>query len=209
MEKRTVEDRLREEYFDLLPEIRIVAEELDATVRHALLPIARGLQRHERMVVNSRIKSCESAIEKLRRQQLSRRFEPAKIESYSLRALKDLTAARVMVFPRVHVDAVDEVLRRDSFKHWELDPFREGRELGFKYVGYCTANSRIRCEYQILPLLVGLFWEVEHTAIYKPSPELSGLARSFEIQEKTDGVLRALQDFEDEFLRQLEQGNVS
>ena len=39
MSGRTIEDRLREQYFALLPEITRVAEELEARMRHCLLPM--------------------------------------------------------------------------------------------------------------------------------------------------------------------------
>jgi len=48
-------------------------------------------------------------------------------------------------------------------------------------------------------MLTALFWEVEHTAIYKPSPILKGVARSLEMQQRTTEVLKALQAFEEEF----------
>jgi hypothetical protein len=48
-------------------------------------------------------------------------------------------------------------------------------------------------------MLTALFWEVEHTAIYKPSPNLKGVARSLEMQQRTTEVLKALQAFEEEF----------
>ena len=38
--ERTVEDRLREEYFDLLPEIHRVADRLEAEIRYLMLPIS-------------------------------------------------------------------------------------------------------------------------------------------------------------------------
>jgi hypothetical protein len=53
-------------------------------------------------------------------------------------------------------------------------------------------------------LLVGLFWEVEHAAIYKPSPSLRGVEKSAAMQSKTAAVLAALRDFEEEFDRQLD-----
>jgi len=47
MDERTVEDRLREEHFDLLPDVRRVVEELESEVRHFLLPIYLKLDRFE------------------------------------------------------------------------------------------------------------------------------------------------------------------
>ena len=84
MAGRTVEDRLREEYFGLLPDARRVLEELEAEVRHALLPISSRLDRYERLVVTSRIKDCESALEALRRRQEGATFDPDRVQSYTL-----------------------------------------------------------------------------------------------------------------------------
>jgi hypothetical protein len=74
--------------------------------------------------------------------------------------------------------------------------------LGFKYSGLLEqASKRVSGEYQIVSMLVGLFWEVEHSAIYKPAPELRGATRSLPMQERTQGVLRSLAAFEEEFER--------
>jgi len=69
MDQRTAEDYLRDEYFALLPRIRETAEEIEAEVRYLLVPLLRGREQHERIVVKSRIKECESAITSLRRRQ--------------------------------------------------------------------------------------------------------------------------------------------
>ena len=57
--------------------------------------------------------------------------------------------------------------------------------IALKYFGYGRASDRIRAEYQIVPMLAALFWEVEHSVIYKPSPGLKGVARSLEMQQRT------------------------
>lgn len=99
MPERTVTDWLREEYFDLLPSVRRVAEELEAEVRHRLLPISLTLDKHERLVVTSRIKDCESAVEALRRRREGATFDSGQASSYTLTALPDLAGARVLCFP--------------------------------------------------------------------------------------------------------------
>lgn len=76
-----------------------------------------------------------------------------------------------------------------------------GETLAFKYHGLCRANDRITGEYQIVSMLTGLFWEVEHSAIYKPTPRLGGITRSLTMQERTSDVHRALWAFEQEFER--------
>lgn len=86
MVERSVEDRLREEYFELLPDIRRVAEHIEAKVKYCLLPISRNLDKYERLGVTSRIKDCESAIDALRRrpQAEGRTFDRTRPEKYTL-----------------------------------------------------------------------------------------------------------------------------
>ena len=67
MPERKIEDRLREEYFDLLPIIRRIAWQIEAEIRYITLPILHDLKNYEQLVVKSRIKECESAIETFRR----------------------------------------------------------------------------------------------------------------------------------------------
>jgi hypothetical protein len=99
MPERTPEDRLREEYFDLLPEIRRVAENLEAQVRYHILPIKRDLHRFEQITVKCRIKEGDSAVDSLRRRQEGRIFDLQRPQSYSLLGLKDLAGVRVLAFP--------------------------------------------------------------------------------------------------------------
>jgi ppGpp synthetase/RelA/SpoT-type nucleotidyltranferase len=199
--ERTPEDRLREQYFDLLPEIRNVTENLEAEVRHGVLPIFRTLHRGEQIVVKSRIKECERAVDSLRRRQESRIFVPERVEEYTLLELKDLAGVRVLAFPRARRTELNEVLR-GIFPRWDRDPFRDDPQetLGYKYSGFIREVSEtVSGEYQIVSMLVGLFWEVEHSAIYKS--ELRGATRSLPMQERTQEVLSSLAAFEEEFER--------
>ena len=91
-----------------------------------------------------------------------------------------------------------------AFHQWVADPVLDdaGKILARKYYGYCgDASRRIAGEYQIVPVLTGLFWNVEHSAIYKPSPELKGVAQSLSMQKRSKDVLKALSAFEEEFER--------
>ena len=198
---RTPEDLLREEYFDLLPEVRKASEEIDARVRHTLIPVSRSLERWERLIITSRVKSCESAIDKLRRQQQGGIFDPELPGAYTMRGLKDLAGVRVMVFPHTRIDEIQSRLTTRAFKSWTADPFGEGPALGLKFVGACFRGSKIQCELQVVRLLTGLFWEVEHNTLYKPAPELKGIERDKVVRRRMIDVLRALQLFEDEFVR--------
>lgn len=73
----------------------------------------------------------------------------------------------------------------------------------FKYYGYCSPNSALLSELQIAPALVGLFWDVEHAAIYKPSPQFKGVLAGME--EHTVNVYKVLADFETEFERLIQR----
>lgn len=201
MASRSVEDLLREEYFDLLPAITRVTEHLATEIRYHTLPIANSLGRHERLVVSSRIKECGSALEALRRRQEGKTFDQQWSTAYSLTSLRDLAGVRVLGFPQARLKEVDGLLRK-QFPAWESDPVRDEDDniLAHKYSGYCSAASaRIRAEYQVVSMLTGLFWEVEHSAIYKPSPNLKGIARDLGMQQRSGEVLRALRAFEEEF----------
>ena len=202
MVERTIEDRLREEYFDLLPGIRHVRENLETEVRHCVLPILEDLNKYEQLNVTSRIKACDSALDALRRRQEGTTFDRDRPKLYSLKNLNDLAGIRVLVFPRIRLAEVDQVLVK-KFPDWESDPIRCGDEasdiLVFKYSGYSQASKEIKGEIQILSMLIGQFWEVEHSAIYKPAPELRGVAKSLEMQERKYDVLRALRAFEETF----------
>src|SRR5437762_277696 len=98
-EHRTVKDRLRAEYFELLPSMQRTLVALDAEVRHLLLPIMIALDQYEQVRIVSRLKECESAVDALRRRQEARDFALEKAETYSLSTLRDLVGIRVLVFP--------------------------------------------------------------------------------------------------------------
>jgi hypothetical protein len=48
-------------------------------------------------------------------------------------------------------------------------------------------------------MLIGQFWDVEHSVIYKPSPLYRGVASSLEMRECTNNVYKALKEFERTF----------
>jgi hypothetical protein len=48
-------------------------------------------------------------------------------------------------------------------------------------------------------MLTGLFWEVEHAAVYKPDVRLAGITQHRGMQERTGDVAMALRAFEEQF----------
>lgn len=209
MTERTVEDRLREEYFVFLPDLRRLVEELETEVRYCLLPLSSELASHERLEVVSRIKDCDSALGALRRRQEGATFDPDRADSYTLIALNDLAGVRVLAFPRSRWIQADNSLRI-RFSSWIPDPVPASNEtpepLAFKYYGYCSRSAKLRAELQIVPMLIGLFWQVEHSTIYKPSPQLKGVGAALSMRERTSNVLKALNAFEAELERLVRRG---
>ena len=121
MQTRTIEDRLREEYFDLPPEIRRVAEYLEAVTKYHLLEISGNLEKFEQLAVRARVKECESAVGALRRRQEGAIFDPDNADSYTLKSLKDLAGVRVLAFPHGRLKQIDIALRQ-QFGKWTQDP---------------------------------------------------------------------------------------
>jgi ppGpp synthetase/RelA/SpoT-type nucleotidyltranferase len=201
---RTVEDHLREEYFDLLPDVLRVTQHVEAEIKYRLLPVLRTLKTFEQLSVESRVKGCESAIESLRKRQDFATFNVDSPESYTLTSLKDLAGVRVLAFPPNRVREIDQILRRvKAIEDWTSDPVDANQAtIAFKYSGhYSPASTRVKGEYQVVSLLTGRFWEVEHSAMYKPGPTIKDATEAPLMQRRRQAVLRELAAFEDEFER--------
>jgi hypothetical protein len=161
------------------------------------------LDKYEQLVVKPRIKDCESALDALRRRQEGKTFDRDQLKSYTLTNLNDLAGVRVLAFPRTRLTEIDQILH-NQFASWTADPVpgyseKEG-PLAFKYFAYCKkASKTVRGEFQIVSMLIGLYWEVEHSAIYKPTPRLKGVARRRSMQQRDQEVINSLRAFEEEF----------
>ncbi len=202
---RTAEDRLRAEYFELLPAMQRTLVALDSDVRHLLLPIIISLNQYEQVRVVSRLKECESAVDSIRRKQEARVFDPEKYESYSLTTLRDLVGIRVLVFPSHRIAEIRSALL-PLLLDWSSDPVPgiapHDEPIALKFYGRCaSASTSITGELQIVSSLIGSFWEVEHSALYKTSPNLQGVMGSPSMKDHQRAVLIALREFESEFER--------
>jgi hypothetical protein len=197
-----IEDLLREEYFELLPIIRRLAAQLETDIRSLTLPVLHELQPYEQLIVKSRVKECESALNTLLGPKEGRIFDPDRAGGYSLSQLPDLAGVRVLVFPNSRLIQVDDELR-GKFSNWTPKPVTYGTNSieAPKYFGYYKEISReIRAEYQVVPMLLGLFWEVEHAAMYK----FRAAARSKDMRNHRTAVEDSLINFDngmESFLR--------
>ena len=199
--KRTAEDVLREEYASLLPELRFLRHVMQVTANHSLLDVRETLGGHERIDVESRVKSCESAIDKVRRRTEGGTFDPS--TRYSLTQLKDLVGVRVLVFPKQR--AKDAIIRlKRAFPRWRADHLPA---LGvYKFHGKIRPGDPVGAEYQVVPALVGMFWAVEHDTFYKPDPALRGAEKHPRLQAARERLEKELVAFEDTFQEVVEGG---
>ena len=199
MTQRTVDDRLREEYFCLAPDIKRVLHQLQTDIAYLLLQFTLNLKHHERIHVEARVKECDSAIDALRRREEARQFDEDTPERYTLKNLPDLAALRVLVFPTRRLDAVHELVC-SKYADWISDPVKIGtppKLRAWKYHGYCTTSPQVRAEIQVVPMLSGLFWQVEHDAFYKPrDPVLRGAVNKPSVREKKEAVYDAFEALE-------------
>ncbi|MEA2570758.1 MAG: hypothetical protein QOI24_2759 [Acidobacteriota bacterium] len=175
---------------------------VETEVRHMLLPVTLSLDVYERIIVRGRVKDCESAVDSLRRRQEFGFFDTDRPEDYSLRSLKDLVGVRVLTFPNRRLEDARKALLSVTDR-WVADPVTGDTPgdppIAYKYAGFWRSGDLVSSEIQVVSLLVGLFWEAEHSAIYKPSPNLRGVTKSIEMRRKTAAVISALREFELEF----------
>lgn len=128
-----------------------------------------------------------------------RAFQRSRPEIYTLASLNDLAGVRVLAFPRRRLAEIDRLLRKE-FDTWTSDPVEDDGEVqALKYYGYCQASNKVKGEYQVVSMLTGLFWEVEHSAIYKPDARLIGIGEHLGMLERTRDVVSAIRAFEEQF----------
>ena len=199
VERRTVEDRLRSEYAALLPAMQRTRTEVETEVQHMLLGATLSLDPYGRIIVRARLKDCESAVDALRRREKFGFFDADHPEQYSLTSLPDLVGVRVLTFPQRCLEEAHEILL-PRIAGWVADPIEP---IVFKYPGRWNRGDLVRSEIQVMSLLIGLFWEAEHSAIYKPSPNLRGVAPR--MKDRSRAVIATLQEFESEFGRLIEE----
>jgi hypothetical protein len=204
---RQVEDRLRAEYVSLLPSLQRTLTALETEINYLLLPAKLQLDRYARIEVRGRVKECESAVDSLRRRQEGGAFDSGQPEKYSLTALPDLVGLRVLTFPHSCFQRAEEIVV-SRVSEWTPDPIPAENPteppIALKFHGSWNRNDVFSSEIQVVSLLIGLFWEVEHSAIYKPAPNLRGVAKSIAMKARISAVLVSLREFENEFTRQIE-----
>ena len=207
---RLVEDLLRAEYFGLVASMQRTLTALETEVNYLLLPSRLKLDPYARILVRGRVKDCESAVDSLRRRQEGGTFDASQPGKYSMTALPDLVGVRILTFPQACFEQASEIVT-NRIPEWTSDhiPAEEpsAPPIALKFHGFWHRDDRFRSEIQIVSLLIGLFWEVEHSAIYKPAPNLRGVSKSLAMKSRTAAVLASLRAFEQEFGRLIDSAD--
>ena len=201
---RTIEDSLREEYFRIIPLLERIYGHAEAYLLNILLSFRDAQQPYDKIELKKRIKSCDSAIDALRRRQEARLFDCEKENSYSLLQLHDLVGFRILAFPRALLESINSKIFSE-LEGWHSDPVYadEQKELlyMYKYDGFLRQNDPVAIEIQVMPMLIGLFSDVEHDALYKPKEEYKNINRALEMRQLKEEVVKSLNAFESAFER--------
>jgi len=200
-ESKVIND-LREEYFLLLPTMQKAKFLLESQIRWHLQSVIYNLKPYQRIEIKSRIKDCESAINSLRRRREGI-FDPD--QQYSLSELKDLVGFRILVFPEDLIPNVNKTIT-DKFSSLDSDPVLKNNNkenvIAHKYHGKINKDT-FQSEIQIVPMLIGLFWEVEHFTLYKQHPFLKGVINE-DLKNKNDEILDSLIEYSRIFEKSLD-----
>lgn len=197
--------KLRQEYYDLLLKMEALNKKLKLEILCALKELIVGLKPYQRIDVVSRIKECESAIRALQRRRDNEGNVFDENNNCSLTGLHDLVGARIFYFPLELKDEIKKLLNK-KFKFWEYDPIKIGNEEIPKFYGKIGGHE-LDAEYQIVPMLVGAFWDIEHSLYYKPHPQYKNIKDSLFLKDSYNNAIKALYEFEKKFEDEIRTGN--
>lgn len=185
--------KLRQEYYALLPDTEALNKKLELEIQCILKELIVNLKPYQRIEVVSRIKECESAIRALERRQEGALFHEN--NEYSLTSLHDLVGVRILYFPCELKDEIRKLLKK-RFGAWNYDPIKyaDNEEIE-KFYGKIDGYN-LYAEYQIVPMLIGAFWDVEHSLYYKPHPMYKGVKKCEFVKDVYGEVIKALHEFE-------------
>lgn len=194
LNEKKIEDELRENYLTLLPLMRRMEFLLESQIRWHLKSVIYDLESYQRIEIRSRIKDCDRAISSLRRRREGI-FDPE--QKYSLVELKDLVGFRILVFPEGLISTVNKIIT-ENFSSLKSDPIlKKGNPkdiIALKYHGFINEDDKFQSEIQIVSMLIGLFWEVEHFTLYKQDPSFKGVIND-DLINKNDKIMDELAEY--------------
>lgn len=145
-------------------------------IEYKLLKLKTNKKPWERIDVLARVKSFDSALNKLKKKTEGNLLFP----TASFRELHDMAALKIRVFPNEYFRPVDKIIMRlfpgaiADHKPARIRGIRSedyyNKVIHLKYTTKLDRKYRIKnmLEIQIVPFILDAFMEIEHDVIYKP-----------------------------------------
>ncbi|MBU3955132.1 hypothetical protein KJ633_01590 [bacterium] len=166
-------DSNKEKYYKLLSHSK-------TTVKNILKNLIINSKAFEQIEVVGRIKTFERCIAKLKKAKEANYLD----DEVKLAEITDIIGIRILTFPNKYIEKIIEIIKKDIVGY-KISKEDNKEEIDF-YKTYITSTltgfENIQVEIQILPYLLGKYWDIEHELIYKPQDinlKYSPLSRPF------------------------------
>lgn len=159
---------LRSEYDNQINKMNGLLDYYKTEIEYLIRELKLNCKKFEKIEFSSRIKTFESCITKLKKKNEANVLT----EEAKLSEVKDLIGIRMLVFPNDYIEVIKRLIMRkhNKFTIEEIDEDKK-KECDFiKFFVYFNIEkfNHILVEIQILPYLLGKYWDIEHSLIYKP-----------------------------------------
>ena len=186
MTQEDLKNRLKLEYIDLFKEMKRIQNRLVLNLNCIIKNVINNLKEYEKIIVESRIKTCESSIQKIITKYEGNVINYNDYSKIKIKDLKDLIGLRISVFPSNYINVIEDLIK-SQFLTWEYDPIsldNENKEIIIKkYQGKEHKDDNIYCEIQIVSMLYNSFLNIEHDTFYKPLEDLKNIGNSLEMRK--------------------------
>lgn len=171
-----IELRLAREYHSNLATYKKIISITKPLIECKLLEVRHSLDSWERIDVVARVKSFDSALNKLKK-----REGKYLLPTDSFHNLHDMAALKIRIFPNDHFKKVKRLVKclfpkaipdhKPPQKQAESDEEYYNRIVHLKYITALDPKYKIKTKFeiQIVPFILDAFMNIEHDVIYKPN----------------------------------------
>lgn len=152
--KKTIA-RLRKEYDNYLRQAKKLYEYGKREIAHLLSKKLFELEDHEKVKITGRIKTFDKCLIKLTREA---GYIP---EDASIFSVEDIIGLRIAVFPNSIIRDIQEIIDKEypsAERDHRREPYRLQYYVNIEELG--ISNNKV--EIQVMPYLLGSYWDVEH-----------------------------------------------
>ena len=205
-DENSIKSQLLAEYIQTLPLYEQLVDIARTEIEYNLLPIKAKQKPWERIEISSRVKSFESAFDKLKRSKEANILEPG----ITFNELNDMAAIKIKVFPNDYLKPIQKLVEKlYSGAIPDHSPDRQPGVREKEYYGQVTRLKYIiklhrkynidkKLEIQIVPYLLDAFLEIEHDIIYKPNAGIPKVVPSL-LEEHNPAIIDNLKSWPSRF----------